>query len=178
MYAEEKISDGIYITKPIKTDKQNLELKNNLEINKLLNSEFKENTVIKNDNDEKYLCKSNGQLIDIYEIDFNQLEYEVKNMYKANEEMQEYDPEDYDLIEARQENLEIIFKKLNRMKEIQAELNLLCPSNPICGVNIFDSFSDKIDEKKKGKVVEESEENNKNDEIKEQNSNITHEIDL
>jgi len=103
------------------------------------------------------------------------LEFEVKNLFEANEEMLKWDPNDYDLIEARQENLVFINKKLARMKEIQSELTQLCPTNPICKVNVFDFFGKSEEKKVTENVVNVKV---KEEESKEVTSNVTQEIDL
>lgn len=160
MFTEQKIADGIYLSKPNSLS--------NSDSKSLLNNQFNNETIIKTDYNEKVLAKNNGEIIAIYENDFYLHEFEVKSLFEANEEMLRFNPNDYDLIEARQENLFYINKKLARMKEIQNELKSLCPTNPICHIDIFAYFSHK-DEKKEENY------SNINDKTVEK---ITEEIDL
>ncbi len=167
MFSEQKIADGIYLSKP------NTSLNTNSNINILLNSQFDKKTVVKTEYNEKVLANSNGEMIAIYENDFYLLEFEVKSLFEANEEMLRFNPNDYDLIEARQENLFFINKKLSRMKEIQVELRTLCPSNPICQIDIFEYFSQKNEANEE--VCSNTKEKSKEEE---KVTKITEEIDL
>jgi hypothetical protein len=105
---EEKIADGIYLTKPCEKKEQ------------------------------RYVYRSTAELINILENDFEEIAAQIKMLYEANEEMLEFDPNDLDLLDARQENLEIINRKLIRLKEIQLELKKFCPTNPLLSQDIFD----------------------------------------
>jgi hypothetical protein len=139
---EEKIADGIYITKPTNS-------------NSIPNQQT--DTTASNlpeKRERKYVYRNTGELISILENEFEEIEKEVEMLYNANEEMLQYDPKDYDLIEARQENLVIINRKIMILKEIQDDLRLHCPTHPMVIRNVFDYFikdktqTDKIDEKK------------------------------
>jgi hypothetical protein len=121
---EEKFLEGVYITRNSKSAEGNTV--NNLNI----------------PNQCKYVYRSTAELIAILENDFEQIFNEIQMLYKANEDMMEYDPHDYDLIEAREENLEIINKKLNALMAIQTELRTHCPTNPLVTKNIFDFFKE------------------------------------
>ncbi len=143
---EEKVLDGVYITRNSKS-KDSLVKNTERDVNRYIPSQ------------SKYVYRSTAELIALLENDFEQIFKEIQMLYKANEEMIEYDPHDYDLIEAREENLEIINKKLNELMEIQSQLRQQCPTNPLVTKNIFDFFKeiqksqekeefDKIDEEK------------------------------
>ena len=115
---EIKIMEGVYIWKPEK--KTNNDNKNNNNQNK--NESHKNNESKKNNNinlignkssigQNEYLCQGKDELIKIYEIEFEELGNKVLSLFQSNEDMMEYDPNDYDLIQAVQENLELIDKK-------------------------------------------------------------------
>lgn len=127
MFTEEKIADGIYISKGL---------------NKQIITEEK-----KPENSEKkrYVFGTTTELITLLEGEFEELMNEVALLYNANEEMSLFDPTDYDLIEAREDNLVIINKRLVRLQEIQGELKLYCPTNPLVLMNVFDYFIPKND---------------------------------
>lgn len=122
MEDEEKIADGIYITKAKHKIENNFSNNNKESLRK------------------NYHFKSTSELIALLENDFESIEKEIKMLFEANEEMLNFDPNDYDLIEARKENLEVINKRLLFLKDIQNELSLLCPINPLCKIDIFDYF--------------------------------------
>ena len=67
--------------------------------------------------------------------------------------MLEYDPNDYDLIQAREENLEIINKKINKLKEIQNELLSICPTNPLVKIDIFDYLNKNNQNQQKEQII-------------------------
>lgn len=121
MQKEEKIADGIYITKFQKQTASN-----------------SPNNANTNNNHSKYVYKSTAELISILESDFEEKANEIKLLYSANEEMLLFDPHDYDLIQAREDNLVVINKRLLELKEIQNQLKSFCPTNPIVIKNIFD----------------------------------------
>lgn len=89
------------------------------------------------------IYNNTGELISLYESEFSEYARQIKNMFTANEEMLKYDPKDYDLIQAREENLILINQKIGKMQKIQNEIKSLCPRHPIVEVNIFESFSPK-----------------------------------
>ena len=74
-------------------------------------------------------------------------------MFKANEEMLAYDPNDYDLIQAREENLQLINEKIIRMKNIQEQIKGICPNHSCVSLNVFDVFN----ENKKENIITEIE---------------------
>ena len=175
MYAEEKISDGIYITKPIKKGEKSIS--NNMNI--IPNNEFDLKTFVQTDLNLKVMARSNGELISIIENEFFLLEHETRSLFDANEEMMKFDPNDYDLIEAREENLVFINKKLLRMKELQSELSKFCPSNPICRINIYDFFSQKDSSKNEiTSNLKINQSNNSEHKKNTPNNDLTLEIDL
>jgi hypothetical protein len=118
---EEKVAEGIYITKPM----IKLEKKNSIK-----------------DNMSKYIFRSTAELINILESEFEHSLAEVKLLQDANEEMMQFDANDYDLIQAREDNLVIINKRIIRMKDIQEELRKLCPTNPIVIKDVFEFIKD------------------------------------
>jgi hypothetical protein len=127
MYSkEEKVADGIYITKFNKDVKQN------------------------------YMYKTTTELIKLLENEFEQLLMEIELLYKANEEMLEFDPNDYDLIQAREDNLVIINKRLERSKLIQKELSHVCPTNPIVNIDVF-QYLEKITKPDEENIIKEIE---------------------
>jgi hypothetical protein len=135
---EEKVAEGIYITKP-KNQSQN----NKVVINQQAIDKKPENT----NPSSRYVYKSTAELINLLENDFESIVSQVKMLYEANEEMLKFDPNDYDLIEARQENLEIINKKILRLKEIQEELKKFCPTNPLVLKDVYDYFLENQNQK-------------------------------
>lgn len=118
---EQKVAEGIYITK--------------------CKNENKTTTKEESKEKPKYFFKSTAELINILETEFEEIGNQIEMLYDANEQMQDFDPNDYDLIEARQENLVIINKKLARLKEIQDELKMHCPTNPLVLKDLFEYFS-------------------------------------
>lgn len=126
-YKEEKVAEGIYITK-------------------FNTSQGTPKTIQTTDQpkphakERKYLYKNTAELISMLENEFEEMAREVEMLYKANEDMLEFDPKDYDLIQAREENLVIINRRLNQMKEIQNELRIYCPNNPILSMDLFSLF--------------------------------------
>jgi hypothetical protein len=122
---EEKIADGIYITRYVKPD----------------------------DIKQSYVYRTTTELIKLLESDFEQIVMEVEMLYNANEEMLEYDPSDYDLIQAREDNLAIINKRLERLKEIQKELMHVCPTNPFVKIDIFEYFNKSVETTTKSEEI-------------------------
>jgi hypothetical protein len=129
MYSkEEKIADGIYLTKYNKED-------------------------IK----QSYMYKTTTELIKLLENDFEQTIMEIELLYNANEEMLDYDQNDYDLIQAREDNLVIINKRIEKLKEIQQELHGICPTNPIAKIDVFEYFGKKEKPTKFEEIIKEIE---------------------
>ena len=89
----------------------------------------------------------------------------IQTLFQSNEEMLEYDPNDYDLIQAREDNLILIDKKLEEMKKIQEKMKEQCHYHPIVNVNVFEYFA--IGKKTKDEDVknEKENENDKNNNI-------------
>ena len=141
---EEKIADGIYLTKFDKKEKEII-------INRTTTNDTTSGETTK----PQYVFKSTADLINILENEFEQLSGQIKRIYNANEEMLKYDPNDYDLIEARQENLELINTKNLRLMEIQSELKTYCPTNPLVLRNIYDNFLILKENEKSKKVSKE-----------------------
>ena len=180
---EIKVMDGVYIWKPEKKtnndkkDNKGNTNQNNDNINNK-NNESKNKTnnninLIGNKSsigENEYLCQGKDELIKIYEIEFEELGNRVLSLFQSNEDMMEYDPNDYDLIQAVQENLELIDKKLADIFKIQEKMKQVCSYHPIVSVDIFEYFgigkkSKEKDENKK------NEENKKNDLVEVNNQN-------
>ena len=122
---ETKFCDGIYLTK--------------------INNNKEHNNNFINVEGEKFIYHNTEELLTILETEFNEFGEIVQKLFESNEEMLKFDPNDYDLIQARQENLEIIQIKLKSMKDIQNKVKNICPNHPIVNVDIFSLF---INEKK------------------------------
>jgi hypothetical protein len=135
---EEKVAEGIYITKPKNMSQNNQN--NQVVINQKAHEKKSDNINTSDKPSNKYVYKSTAELINLLENDFESIVSQVQMLYEANEEMLKFDPNDYDLIEARQENLEIINKKILRLKEIQEELKKFCPTNPLVLKDVYDYF--------------------------------------
>ncbi len=54
--------------------------------------------------------------------------------------MLEYDPHDYDLIQAREDNLVLINKRLLQLQDIQNELKPICPTHPLISIDVYDKI--------------------------------------
>ena len=172
---EIKIMEGVYIWKPEK--KTNNDNKNN---NNQNNNESHKNNESKNNNNinlignkssigqNEYLCQGKDELIKIYEIEFEELGNKVLSLFQSNEDMMEYDPNDYDLIQAVQENLELIDKKLADIVKIQENMKQVCSYHPIVTVDIFEYFG--IGKKSKEKDENKMNEENKKDDLVEVNN--------
>ena len=137
---EIKVMDGVYIWKPEKSvnntqnnDKNDINTKSSPNENSVqgTKSQIGEN---------KYLCHGKDELVKIYEIEFEELGDKVQSLFQSNEDMLEFDPHDYDLIQAREENLQLIDKKLEEMMKIQEKMKEICDYHPIVNVDIFDYF--------------------------------------
>ena len=160
---EIKVMEGVYIWKPEKNinndgnknsntnSTQNADINNNYFVNK---SSIGEN---------EYLCHGKDELIKIYEIEFEELGNRVLSLFQSNEDMMEFDPNDYDLIQAREENLELIDKKLAEIVKIQSKMKEICSYHPIVNLDIFEYFG--IGKK----PLSNKEENKDNLEIKNEN---------
>ena len=138
---EIKVMEGVYIWKPEKKSNNDT----NKETNKNQPSENIENNYKFMGNkssigENEYLCHGKDELIKIYEIEFEELGNRVLSLFQSNEDMMEFDPNDYDLIQAREENLEIIDKKLAEIVKIQKKMKELCEYHPIVNVDIFEYF--------------------------------------
>ena len=197
---EIKVMEGVYIWKPEKNinndgnkntntnSNQNADINNNYFVNK---SSIGEN---------EYLCHGKDELIKIYEIEFEELGNRVLSLFQSNEDMMEFDPNDYDLIQAREENLELIDKKLAEIVKIQSKMKEICSYHPIVNLDIFEYFGigkkplnnkeenkDNLEIKKETLIeINQKEDNdknednniiiNKNNDNKEENSNKKNEI--
>jgi hypothetical protein len=145
---EIKIGPGIYITK------------------------FNKSTADTRKEKRKYVFKSTGELINILETEFDEIAGQIERIQKANIEMENYSKDDPDLIQARLENIDLINIKIERLKEIQIELKVVCPTNPYVTTSINDYFKDKNEKSMKidydditGNVHTINQSNNENEEI-------------
>ena len=172
---EIKIMEGVYIWKPEKktnNDNKNNNIQNNNESHK--NNESKNNNNINlignksSIGQNEYLCQGKDELIKIYEIEFEELGNKVLSLFQSNEDMMEYDPNDYDLIQAVQENLELIDKKLADIVKIQENMKQVCSYHPIVTVDIFEYFG--IGKKSKEKDENKMNVENKKDDLVEVNN--------
>ena len=106
----------------------------------------------------------------------------VQTLFQSNEEMLEYDPNDYDLIQAREDNLILIEKKLEEMKNIQIKMKEQCHYHPIVNVNVFEYFAigkkTKDENEKNEKEKEKENDKNKNEENTINDNNINSINDL
>ena len=130
--------DGVYIWKP--------QLQN-VNVNNSQNDKNVKQTNNNNNNQNKtsigennYLCHNKDEMIKLYEIEFEEIGNLVQSLFQSNEDMLEYDPHDYDLIQAREDNLQIIDKKMEEMIKIQEKMKGLSEHHPMVKVDIFDYF--------------------------------------
>ena len=180
---EIKVMDGVYIWKPEKkTNNDNKDNKdNNNQINDNINNKNNESKNNTNNNnninlkgnkssvgENEYICQGKEDLIKIYELEFEELGNKVLSLFQSNEDMMEYDPNDYDLIQAVQENLELIDKKLADIVKIQENMNQICSYHPIVTVDIFEYFG--IGKKSKEKDENKKKEDNKKNDLVEVNN--------
>ena len=192
---EIKVMEGVYIWKPEKAQDNNnspSSSNNDKTNNKNINDyNIKLNANKSSIGQNEYLCHGKDELIKIYEIEFEELGNRVQALFQSNEDMLEFDPHDYDLIQAREENLELIDKKIDEMIKIQQKMKEVCDYHPMVNVDIFEYFGigtknsnkdeNKINiDKKEGELIEVKEEfikienkiNNNINENKDQNNEI------
>ena len=192
---EIKVMEGVYIWKPEKAQDNNnspSSSNNDKTNNKNINDyNIKLNANKSSIGENEYLCHGKDELIKIYEIEFEELGNRVQALFQSNEDMLEFDPHDYDLIQAREENLELIDKKIDEMIKIQQKMKEVCDYHPMVNVDIFEYFGigtknsnkdeNKINiDKKEGELIEVKEEfikienkiNNNINENKDQNNEI------
>ena len=161
---EIKVMDGVYIWKP---DLQN---SNNKTTQSSDNNKIGKKTSVGENN---YICHGVDELVKIYEIEFEEIGNKIQSLFQSNEEMLEFDPHDYDLIQAREENLQLIDKKIEEMMKIQEKMKDICNYHPIVTVDIFDHFGigkkikdneDNKEKKKEENLALVDEEDKKNEE--------------
>ena len=168
---EIKVMEGVYIWKPEKKSNNN-DSNNDPNKKQQQNYDNKNNEFIGNKSsigENEYLCHGKDELIKIYEIEFEELGNRILALFQSNEDMMEFDPNDYDLIQAREENLELIDKKLAEIVKIQKKMKEICEIHPIVNVDIFDYFGigqstnkdkeDKKIEKDKEKLIKVNQKN-------------------
>ena len=180
---EIKVMEGVYIWKP--------EKKSNNNNNNNSNNDANKNQPQNNDNNKKfignkasigeneYICHGKDELIKIYEVEFEELGNRVLALFQSNEDMMEFDPNDYDLIQAREENLELIDKKLAEIVKIQEKMKEICAYHPIVEVDIFEYFGIGKSPLKKKEENKENKNNieNKNDNLIEVNQKEENKIE-
>ena len=132
---EIKIMDGVYLWKNTSNDHKS---ENNDQMKATHTNNKNSNTAKLGNND--YICNSREELVKIYETEFEELGERVHALFQSNEEMLAYDPHDYDLMQAREENLEIIDKKLSDIIQIQKNMKEICPNHPLINIDIFEYF--------------------------------------
>jgi hypothetical protein len=152
---EIKIMDGVYIWKP---ESKIVNKTQNNKNDQSTNNNSNQNKAGIGENN--YLCHSKEELIRIYESEFEELGNVVQALFQSNEEMLEYDPHDYDLIQAREENLQIIDKKLEEMQKIQEKMKGHCNYHPIVSINVFEYFG--IGKKEKDENINKEKDKDKN----------------
>ena len=165
---EIKVMEGVYIWKPEKNindnGDKNTTTNTNTSTNQTQNADTNDKFFNKSSiGENEYLCSGKDELIKIYEIEFEELGNRVLSLFQSNEDMMEFDPNDYDLIQAREENLELIDKKLAEIVKIQQKMKEVCYYHPIVNVDIFEYFG--IGKK----PLNNKEENKDNLEIKKEN---------
>ena len=139
---EIKVMEGVYIWKPEKKSNNN-DSNNDPNKKQQQNYDNKNIEFIGNKSsigENEYLCHGKDELIKIYEKEFEELGNRVLALFQSNEDMMEFDPNDYDLIQAREENLELIDKKLAEIIKIQKKMKEICSFHPIVEVDIFEYF--------------------------------------
>ena len=164
---EIKVMDGVYICKP---DLQNSNNKTTQSSDNNNNNKIGKKTSVGENN---YICHGVDELVKIYEIEFEEIGNKIQSLFQSNEEMLEFDPHDYDLIQAREENLQLIDKKIEEMMKIQEKMKDICNYHPIVTVDIFDHFGigkkikdneDNKEKKKEENLALVDEEDKKNEE--------------
>ena len=121
----------------------------------------------------KYIYHNTAELISIYESEFYELGDIIKSLFETNEEMLKYDPNDYDLIQARLDNVESINKKIKKMIDIQNKVKILCNNHPILSLNVMEIFNkENKKENDDNNIKKEEEEKNFNEEENNMNMNI------
>ena len=164
---EIKVMDGVYIWKP---DLQNSNNKTTQSSDNNNNNKIGKKTSVGENN---YICHGVDELVKIYEIEFEEIGNKIQSLFQSNEEMLEFDPHDYDLIQAREENLQLIDKKIEEMMKIQEKMKDICNYHPIVTVDIFDHFGigkkikdneDNKEKKKEENLALVDEEDKKNEE--------------
>jgi hypothetical protein len=86
---------------------------------------------------ERKSVDSKEKIIKLLELEYEDLEKEQSLLHYSNEEMLMCDPNDYEIIECRSENLKLIQNNLKRMKHIKEELLNLEKEHPYVSKDIF-----------------------------------------
>lgn len=155
MNNEIKFSDGIYISKGIDAKQftddgkvlnfpEEKDKNKNCSINpaKIINNDCNTtNPYDLNTKKPSYIYRNTGELIQILECEFIEFQEEICLLKKANEDMMDFDAHDYDLIQAREDNLKIINKRINQLRDLQNKLKEFCPTHPFVLKDVFDIIS-------------------------------------
>jgi hypothetical protein len=112
---------------------------------------------------------SKQKIIKSLEIEYEYLEKQQAALLYSNDEMLKFDPNDYELIESRVENLKFMGKNMRRMKQIKDKLIQLDRDNRIL---INDDL--KIDEE----IIMRDSKNKNNSNINYNTDNIIKEIEI
>jgi len=124
---------------------------NNKETDKKLFLDFNDfkNKYIENSQNE-FDCEINNNqetLIKALETEFWFLEQVQKAIYSSNEQMMKYsDGDDEEINECRSENIKIIFKNFESMKEIQEKILNINFNHNIKNINLFSLIGSKDNE--------------------------------
>ena len=137
---EIKVMEGVYIWKPEKKPTNNTKNDENNKLTKNCDNNYNNMGNKSSIGGNDYLCHGKDELIKIYEIEFEELGNRVLALFQSNEDMMEFDPNDYDLIQAREENLELIDKKIADIIKIQQKMKEICEIHPLVNVDIFEYF--------------------------------------
>lgn len=90
----------------------------------------------------QYIYKNSFELQVLLEKEFEEIMSEVRLIYDNNQEMMAYDPNDYDLLQAIEDNLVIINKRLVILKQIQSKLKQFAPNSVFTEIDIMKVFDD------------------------------------
>lgn len=145
MNNEIKFCEGIYISKGKDskqfTDDGKVIVFPEEEVKNIKDNDSNKNKLFNTDKKSPYIYKNTGELIQILECEFIEYQEEVCLLKKANDDMLKFDPIDYDLIQARDDNLQIINKRINQLRELQLKLKEFCPTHPFVIKDIFEIIS-------------------------------------
>ena len=122
--------------------------------------------------DPKYIYKNNAELLLLLEKDFQEYAEEVNLLYNNSKEMLEFDPKDYDLIQAVEDNLVIIHKRLELLQYIKMNIKKVKPSHPLVDVDILSLLNIDLKNGLKIDSVNKNEDNTNNNNLSNNTKNI------